>query len=57
MRVVLVSSSPNEIGLTNSCVQVCMETLKKANIQTEWIVLNHYNIKKCEACGKRGWGI
>lgn len=57
MRVVIVSSSPNEVGLTNSCVQVCRDTLEKSNVQVEWIVLNHYHIQKCEACGKRGWGM
>ena len=45
MKVVIISASPNEIGLTNSCVNVCMETLKKENIETEWIWLNTYNLK------------
>lgn len=57
MKVVIISSSPNEIGLTNSCVEIAKETLEKEKIETEWIVLNQYNIKKYEACGKRGWGI
>lgn len=57
MKVVTISSSPNEIGLTNSCVDVCRKTLERMKIETEWIVLNHYNIHKCEACGKRGWGM
>lgn len=57
MKVVMISSSPNEIGLTNSCVEVCRKALEKNKIETEWIVLNHYHIKKCEACGERGWGI
>lgn len=57
MKVVIISSSPNEIGLTNSCVTLCQEALEKDSIETEWIVLNHYDIKKCEACGKRGWGM
>lgn len=57
MKVLIISASPNEIGLTNSCVNECIETLKKENIQVEWICLNKYNIKRCEACGHRGWGI
>lgn len=57
MKVVIASSSPNEIGLTNTCVDACRQTLKESNIETEWIVLNKYNIQKCEACGKRGWGM
>lgn len=31
MKVVIISSSPNKIGLTNSCVDICLETLKKEN--------------------------
>lgn len=57
MKVVIISASPNEVGLTNSCVNECIETLEKENIKTEWICLNKYNIKRCEACGYRGWGI
>lgn len=57
MKVLVISSSPNEIGLTNSCVDICLETIKENNIQADWICLNKYNIKKCEACGNRGWGI
>ena len=40
MKVVIISSSPNEIGLTNSCVEIAKETLEKEKIETEWIVLN-----------------
>ena len=29
MKVVIISASPNEIGLTNSCVNECIETLKQ----------------------------
>ncbi|MBE5821817.1 MAG: flavodoxin family protein [Clostridiales bacterium] len=57
MKVVIISASPNEIGLTNSCVNVCLETLKQESIETEWICLNNCNLKRCEACGHRGWGI
>lgn len=57
MKVVIISASPNKEGLTNSCVDVCIETLKQKNIETEWICLNKYNLKRCEACGNRGWGI
>ena len=57
MKTMIISSSPNRIGLTNSCVDTCIKTLQELNVETKWIVLNQYNIKKCEACGKRGWGI
>ena len=57
MRVVIISASPNKIGLTNSSVAIAKQTLEKYEIETEWIVLNQYHIQKCEACGERGWGI
>lgn len=56
MKVTVISSSPNEIGLTNSCVEICLDELKKQGYETLNICLNKYNIKKCEACGERGWG-
>lgn len=48
---------PNKIGLTFSCVEECEEELKKLGIEVEHICMNKKNIKKCLACGKRGWGI
>lgn len=48
---------PNKIGLTFSCVEECEKELKKLGIQVEHICINKKNIKKCLACGKRGWGI
>ena len=57
MKTMIISSSPNKIGLTNSCVDICIKTLQELNVETKWVVLNQYNIKKCEAWGKRGWGI
>lgn len=48
---------PNKIGLTFSCVEECEKGLKKLGIQVEHICINKRNIKKCLACGKRGWGI
>lgn len=56
MKIIIVSSSPNEIGLTNSCVEICKEALEEKDHEVFHICLNHYQIKKCEACGKRGWG-
>lgn len=57
MKICILSASPNEIGLTNSCVEICKDILEENNINVDWKVLNKYNIKRCEACGKRGWGI
>lgn len=57
MKVCILSASPNKVGLTNSCVEICINTLIEDNVKTEWKILNKYNLKRCEACGKRGWGI
>lgn len=48
---------PNKIGLTFSCVEECEKEVKKLGDQVEHICINKKNIKKCLACGKRGWGI
>lgn len=48
---------PNKIGLTFSCVEECEKELNKLGIQVKHICINKKNIKKCLACGKRGWGI
>ena len=48
---------PNKIGLTFSCVEECEKQLKTLKYEYEHICINKKNIKKCIACGKRGWGI
>lgn len=48
---------PNKIGLTFSCVKEFEKELEKSGIEVEYICINKKNIKKCLACGKRGWGI
>lgn len=48
---------PNKMGLTFSCVEECERQLQKLNMQSEHICINKKNIKKCMACGERGWGI
>ena len=48
---------PNKIGLTFSCVKECEEQLKHDKNDVEHICMNTHNIKKCMACGARGWGI
>lgn len=48
---------PNKIGLTFSCVKEFEKELEKLGIEVEHICINKKNIKKCLACGKRGWGI
>ena len=48
---------PNKMGLTFSCVEECEKELKKIGQEADHICMNKKNIKKCNACGKRGWGI
>ena len=48
---------PNKIGLTFSCVKVCEDEIKKNGSEIEHICINKKKINKCNACGKRGWGI
>ena len=48
---------PNKIGLTFSCVEECEKQLKALKFEYEHICINKKDIKKCLACGKRGWGI
>ena len=48
---------PNKKGLTFSCVEQCIKELNKQHIFNQHICMNFKNIKKCMACGKRGWGI
>ena len=67
MRVLILSFSnnlvnedsfiPNKIGLTFSCVEECEKQLNKLECEVEHICINKKDIKKCNACGKRGWGI
>lgn len=47
---------PNEKGLTFSCVDECINILNELGIQNEHICMNYKDIKKCMACGARGWG-
>jgi len=56
MKVIVISASPNKIGLTNTCVETCVTALKKQKQEVETICLNDFNIERCEACGPRGWG-
>lgn len=48
---------PNKIGLTFSSVNECTNELQNKGIEVDHICINYKNIKKCMACGKRGWGI
>ncbi len=47
---------PNKIGLTFSCVKLCQDTLHSFGYENVHICINRKDIRKCMACGKRGWG-
>lgn len=48
---------PNKLGLTFACVEECQKELGKLGYESEHICINKKNIKRCLACGNRGWGI
>ena len=48
---------PNKMGLTFSCVIECSNALKSMGRDVEHICLNKKDLKRCMACGERGWGI
>lgn len=66
MKVLLLSFSsnkvnkdsfiPNKLGLTFACLDVCKKELEKLGYETEHICVNKKNIRRCLACGERGWG-
>jgi multimeric flavodoxin WrbA len=47
---------PNKLGLTFACVEECEKELEKLGNEIEHICINKKNIKRCLACGERGWG-
>lgn len=57
MKICIISSSPNEIGLTMDCVNTCIKEINKEEQEYKHFCLNKYNILRCQACGERGWGI
>ena len=48
---------PNKMGLTFACAYECEKQLENEGNEFEHICINKKDIKKCNACGKRGWGI
>ena len=67
MKVLILSFSSNKVnedsyisnkmGLTFACVQECEKNLKESGNIVEHLCINNKNIKRCLACGERGWGI
>lgn len=55
MEIGIITASPNKIGLTNSCAEI-VKKVWEDTCKVEILCLNQYDIKRCEACGERGWG-
>jgi multimeric flavodoxin WrbA len=55
MRVIVISSSPNEDGLTAACAAAAVAGVVQAGGQAEEIRLNDLAVGMCQACGN-GWG-
>ncbi|MGI5915094.1 MAG: flavodoxin family protein [Anaerolineae bacterium] len=55
MKVLVISSSPNDDGLTAACARAAIEGTAAAGHQAEAVRLNDLDIGLCRACGN-GWG-
>ena len=55
MNVLVISSSPNEDGLTAACAAAAVEGARKAGAQAEEVRLNDLDVGMCAACDN-GWG-
>jgi multimeric flavodoxin WrbA len=55
MNVIVISSSPNEDGLTAACAAAAVEGVRQAGGQAEEVRLNDLQVGMCQACDN-GWG-
>jgi multimeric flavodoxin WrbA len=55
MNVIVISSSPNEDGLTAACAAAAVEGARRAGGQAEEVRLNDLQVGMCQACDN-GWG-
>jgi multimeric flavodoxin WrbA len=55
MDILVVSSSPNQDGLTAACASSAVEGVRQAGAVPVEIRLNELTISSCQAC-ERGWG-
>ena len=55
MRIMVITSSPNNEGLTESCGNSAKKGIEKGNGEAKMVRLNDLNILNCEACDQ-GWG-
>ncbi len=56
MKIMVIKSSPNKDGLTESCGKAAKKGIEKGNSEAIMVCLNDLNILKCKACDQ-GWGI
>ncbi len=56
MKVMVLTSSPNEDGLTESCAKAAKKGIENGYSQAVMVRLNDLNILKCKACDQ-GYGI
>ena len=55
-KILIISSSPNDDGLTAACASSAEKGSEEAGASVKKISLNDMNIQNCRACGN-GWGI
>jgi multimeric flavodoxin WrbA len=55
MNVIVISSSPNEGGLTAACAAAALEGVRQAGGHAEEVRLNDLRVGMCHACDE-GWG-
>ena len=55
MNTIVISSSPNDDGLTSACAAAAVEGARQAGAQSEEVRLNDLDVGICQACDS-GWG-
>ncbi len=56
MKIMVITSTPNIEGLTESCASAAEKGIEMGNSEAIMVRLNDLNILKCDACD-HGWGI
>lgn len=60
MNVLILSSSPNEDGLTAACAAAAADGVRLGGSTVEAVIVNDQRVGMCQACddaeGKGGWG-
>jgi len=55
MRIMILTSSPNKEGLTETCAKAAKTGVEKGKSEAVMVRLNDLKISVCKACGN-GWG-